>query len=163
MFQLLLQLEKIVDLAVEDDPNISVLVRKRLVPPGKIDDAQPAVPKIDERTFLTEGTNIVSGIIRSSMRENVTPALEDPDLGNGGSTLRKKSDDAAHERLSDNLFDVIGWFSHGFVISPRQDLRQKTHENGEKAQHEEKDAQKGERSQNERDSLQEFQVKCVHP
>src|SRR6185312_5053835 len=47
MHQLLTQLPVIVEFAVEDDPDLAVLVPHRLVAAGEIDDRQPPMPEED--------------------------------------------------------------------------------------------------------------------
>src|SRR5262249_33496864 len=88
------QITVVVDLAVEDDPDIAGLVRHRLPPGLEIDDAQPAMPE------RGEVVDVIPFVIGSAVRQRGRHALDRaaPRLARSPARMVKASN-AAHTRF----------------------------------------------------------------
>src|SRR5882672_10623168 len=88
------QLFEIVDFAVKNDPDRTILVRERLVAPFHVNNRQSAEPQTDA------GTAIAPLVIRPPMADSVGHGLEYPGLEGGFTSGFEDAADPAHNLSS---------------------------------------------------------------
>ena len=91
------QLAVVVDLAVVDEPDGLVLVGRRLVAAGAVDDAQPAMAETDARALKG------AGVVGTAMQQRGRHAAEQLAVGSAGET-----EDAAHAESSPGVGGLTG-------------------------------------------------------
>src|SRR5579875_1432129 len=89
-FKLPPQSGKIINLAVEDDPDSSILVMHRLTPPPHVNDAKPAHPD------SCKTVRINTFIVRATMHHSLTHTVNNPGVNGGSAFAICDSGNSAH-------------------------------------------------------------------
>jgi hypothetical protein len=134
-FQFIFQFLKIINLAVEDHLDLSVLIRQGLMASRKIDNAQTAMAQKNRRALRVERAKVFSGIIWATMDQGVTHPDQDFMRWNVIRCSGQESKDAAHKDSGDHFLDLVCRFPLRFVIRSGQDLGQKAHQDGKRPQY----------------------------